>query len=353
MHIKKQSKLALAVMVIGVFFVSGIRAATLEQYLIVGMQSGDTAHDASNYELGRVSDNADSAPTVSGPGVGPTISNTPTYDGNVAIVSSSGEVKFSDMKIYADIGVDCAGNYSNCTDSGSNFSNTKYDNAAGGTGLRSIGSTPDGVNASHDMTLLLNNLATVRAFINDLDAGDVTGSIFTSGGDIDSNQTVSLDSGLNILDFSGLSSGTDITVKANLIFQGAADAYAVVLVPDESLFKTSQGNLVIGDGGIGLNNVVIVSLADDNATHFDLSNTDINGVSLWDLGYGGGSVSLDNVSGCTQLVGDDVDVQNVRLSRCAFKVSVIPIPAAVWLFGSALMGLGWIGKRKTSSRQAA
>jgi hypothetical protein len=29
-------------------------------------------------------------------------------------------------------------------------------------------------------------------------------------------------------------------------------------------------------------------------------------------------------------------------------VSAVPIPAAVWLFGSALAGLGWMRRRKTA-----
>jgi hypothetical protein len=31
-------------------------------------------------------------------------------------------------------------------------------------------------------------------------------------------------------------------------------------------------------------------------------------------------------------------------------VGVVPIPAAVWLFGSGLGFLGWLGKRKAASR---
>jgi len=40
--------------------------------------------------------------------------------------------------------------------------------------------------------------------------------------------------------------------------------------------------------------------------------------------------------------GNIADLSNVR----AF--SVVPIPAAVWLFGSALVGLGWVGRKKAA-----
>ncbi|MGI9341462.1 MAG: hypothetical protein ACR2QV_01345 [Gammaproteobacteria bacterium] len=321
--------------------VPGVQAMTLDDYLIVGKLVNDTALDVSNYELGRVSAAPGSAPAVTGVGVGPTISNDPTYDGNVAIVKTTGEVKLSDVNVYADRGVDCAGSYSVCSDSGSNFSNSDYDQAPGAPGLSAIG-LGNGVSQNVDLSAVTGSLATAKSSILGYGPGDITGSISTSSGDINSDQTVFLNSGLNVLDFSGLSSGTDITVKANLIFQGAADAFAVVLVPDDSLFKTSQGNLLIGNGGIGLNNVVIVSLATGNDAHFDLSNTLINGVALWDIGADMGNMSLDNVSGCTQLVAGDVDIQNVRLSRCGFDATLVPVPAAAWLFGSALVGLiGW------------
>jgi hypothetical protein len=205
--------------------------------------------------------------------------------------------------------------------------------------LRSI-SDGDGINDNVDFTTLNSEIAAVTSFVNGISAGDITGTISTNSGDIDSDKVVNLSAGLNILDFDTTS---DITVKANLIFQGGADAFAIVLVDDAQAFKTSQGNLVIGDQGIGLNNVLIVATG---SNQFDISNTTINGVALWDLSSDNFSnLSVDNMSGCTQLVGNDVDIQNVRLSTCGFDVSVIPIPGAVWLFGSGLALLAWIRRK--------
>jgi hypothetical protein len=314
-------------------------AATIDNYLIVGNQINESTVDVSNYELGLVSALPGSAPAVNSPGVAPTVSTTPTYDGNVAVTQTDGTIKLSDVDIYAGTGVDCAGTYADCTDSGSNLSNVDYDDAAGGSGLRSI-SDGDGINDNVDFTTLNSEIAAVTSFVNGISAGDITGTISTNSGDIDSDKVVNLSAGLNILDFDTTS---DITVKANLIFQGGADAFAIVLVDDAQAFKTSQGNLVIGDQGIGLNNVLIVATG---SNQFDISNTTINGVALWDLSSDNFSnLSVDNMSGCTQLVGNDVDIQNVRLSTCGFDVSVIPIPGAVWLFGSGLALLAWIRRK--------
>jgi hypothetical protein len=50
---------------------------------------------------------------------------------------------------------------------------------------------------------------------------------------------------------------------------------------------------------------------------------------------------------------DNGDNQNTRNGELSYQVrgsvvSVVPIPAAVWLFGSALAGLGWMRRRKTA-----
>jgi len=47
--------------------------------------------------------------------------------------------------------------------------------------------------------------------------------------------------------------------------------------------------------------------------------------------------------------GDTTAVAALRLARTAsisFSTTAVPAPAAVWLFGSALAGMGIIGRRK-------
>ena len=84
----------------------------------------------------------------------------------------------------------------------------------------------------------------------------------------------------------------------------------------------------------------------DNDTHFNLSNTILNGVALWDLGDGDAPLNFNNVGGCTQVVGDELNFNDVYLNRCAFAPpNVVPVPAAAWLFGSALALLGWARRR--------
>ncbi|THB69512.1 MAG: PEP-CTERM sorting domain-containing protein [Gammaproteobacteria bacterium] len=322
----------------------------LDKYLLVGQVDAKIAEGvkASNQELGRVSKLPDSAPAVTGPGIGPEVSDTPTYDGNVAITSNPGKVNMSDMDVYGSIGVDCASSWKKCADKGGFFSNTKYDQAAGGAGLTDIDRN-NGVNVDVDLSALTSEIGTAKDQIANLSAETF---ITTDSGLIDQDTVVQLEDGLNVISFSGVGDNDVLLDNSNLIFQGGIDSMAIVIVPESSNFLVSQGNLVIGDGGIGLNNVLIVTLKDDNDTHIDLQNSIVNGVALWDLSMGEGEVSFDNVGGCTQVVGDKLNFNDVNLNRCGFSPSAItpspvPVPAAIWLFGTGLAT--FIGLRKKAN----
>jgi hypothetical protein len=52
------------------------------------------------------------------------------------------------------------------------------------------------------------------------------------------------------------------------------------------------------------------------------------------------SVSVQNSSDVNSSFGGSVAV--------GIAYNIVPIPAAVWLFGSALAGLGWIRRRQTA-----
>jgi hypothetical protein len=60
-------------------------------------------------------------------------------------------------------------------------------------------------------------------------------------------------------------------------------------------------------------------------------------VSFWALGANA-EININNAIGCTQLVADKINLNNVDFDLCAFgQPTPIPLPAAAWA-GMALMG---------------
>lgn len=120
----------------------------------------------------------------------------------------------------------------------------------------------------------------------------------------------------------------------------------------------------------GVCNTQSVSLSTVSGQAFDLLSMDMTAVIeggdvvLTGFLQGGGTVSLTHtlLVGNIELVTFDSSWSNltsVSFTAGAFTgfgfgmgiddvtASVVPIPAAVWLFGSALAGLGWIRRKQT------
>ncbi len=138
--------------------------------------------------------------------------------------------------------------------------------------------------------------------------------------------------------------GTAITV----INSGGAVLYNF---PDQPFSLTSDttgsGTLSVGNGSI---------LA---ATFSNLSLVDLGGGATFsaDLTYTGGSMATANMTGGIEgsffnatgsiALGNAFTADNL-IAKIG-KVQTVPIPAAVWLFGSGLLGLLGIAKRKKAA----
>jgi hypothetical protein len=64
-----------------------------------------------------------------------------------------------------------------------------------------------------------------------------------------------------------------------------------------------------------------------------------------------GALKLSEYNSAVYGMGYDdtfaADYSSAVVGTYMVRVSMIPVPAAVWLFGSALAGLGWLGRRQT------
>jgi hypothetical protein len=287
------------------------------------------AVDVSNYELGA---NSNAVPSPSNPTLAGNVPALPAGitpvgvgifgDGNVAVTHPGGTFKLSNVNVYADLGIQCATG-SGC-DSGSSNS---FFNPPGNP------IPANGVTQGVDFSLLLAELTNAKSVIAGLAQTSVLDTS-GNGGKITSDTTINLASGLNVIDI--VTGGSDFSLEnANLVIDGPADAVAIFRVGNVN-FKISNGNILVGDDGIGLNSVLFYSAKNDNGTHFDFSNTVLNGVAFWDLSMQGSEISVDNGQGCTQFVGDKIGLQNVRFGRCAFGVAE---PEGGSLVGLAVGGL--------------
>ncbi|MBT39492.1 MAG: hypothetical protein QF890_00495 [Myxococcota bacterium] len=221
-----------------------------QRYLLIGNSINDSVL-ASNFEIGA---NQSSVPqsglTLVEPfppsgtlpvGVGI------TYDGNVAVVDPFGQFNFSDLNIFADpmIGVQCAGSAGSCN------------NGDSSTTFNGLAFPANGLTGGVDFTNLTNELNTARTEINGLAATD-TINLTSSGGKLSGGTTtISLDSGLNIIDIITNTGGeTDFILEnANLVIDGGADSSVIFRVEDDANMLVSQSAILVGDGGIGLEDV--------------------------------------------------------------------------------------------------
>ncbi len=343
-------------------------------YLIIARMrvGGNTDVATNNFELG-----ANKAPVPANTsfidsGGGPTLegavppipaSARPVFQGigghgNIAVTDPTGEFELQDVGVYADpsIGIRVAGVGNNLNKSSNSFfndpnmfpntfdvgtqtgvnvnpndadQNTRIDPPGSGHPSANVGVTFGFNHAS-----LLSELDTARTLINALPGTDV---LDTGGdGELNSDLVITLSSGLNVIDID--TNDNDFLLNnMNLVIDGPADAFAIFRLPDNDNMLISNSNVLIGNGGIGLNSVLFYTDQAENDGHFNFNNTIINGAAFWSLGPNGGDIGISNAQGCTQLVADIVDLDDVRFTRCHTAIPE-PTTAILMLLGGIAIG---------------
>jgi len=330
------------------------------------MNAVGQAENTNNFELG-----ANKAPVPStsdfltgnggggGPGLAGNVRALPSnaatvmfgtfFDGNIAITSTDGVFNLQDVGVFADpdIGIQTAQSESAADVGSSNsFFNdpNEYPNTFDGvTGMKIDANGPvgpttavqttridqpngAGVTGLVDLTSLLDELfgpigakmtiPTLGA-TGTLDVSSGIGSGPSPGEIKDTDHTITLGAGVNVIDVV-TGGGIDFKLNnANLVIQGGPNSFAIFRLPADANFIITQGNILIGDGGIGLNNVVFFTDKMDNNSHYNFDNTIINGVAFWSLAMFGGEININDSQGCTQLIADKVNLNDVRFNRCA------------------------------------
>lgn len=322
----------------------GSPALEVDEYLLIGTGSQvhiGTSVAVSNFELGANTDVvpmsglAGSVPPLPGNAL-PVVMGI-TNDGDTAIVNDLGNFDFSNVEVWGQKGVDCSNpNLGVCI---SGISNSDFNGAT---------MTPaNGVHADVDLSGVLLDLSNAGTAINAFGADVVFD--FSVDGQWDTDLTINLASGLTVFDFD--TGGNDLSLSnENLLINGPADAFAIFRIPDAHNFNVGQSNMVVGNGGIGLHNVLFFSDKADNNVHINIDDAIVNGVAFWDLTpMMDGEVQFDNVQGCTQVVGGKINLNDVRLMQCGYQGFSTPEPSSGLLILAGMTLLGLVARSRRQS----
>ncbi len=342
-------------------FIDGLSS----QYLIIARDevNGNTDVGSNNFELGAnkapvpctddfLDGGSSGGPTLEGavpalPGNAAPVVQGVCGDGNIAITDTTGELNLQDTGVYGDptIGIRMAGPSNLGLNSSSNsffndpnlFPNTFDPMTQTGTTVSAAAAvqstridpgTDFGITYSFDHSALLAELSGLQIAINGLAPTD-TLNVSANGGKISTDTTFTADPGLNVVDI--ITGDNDFLVEnSNFVIDGPAGAVVIFRLPDSDNMLLSNANVLLGNSGITTHSVLFYTDQDETDTHFSFSNAIVNGAAFWSLTDGGGQISLSNVQGCTQLVADIVEMDNVRLCRCAF----VPEPATMGLLAA-------------------
>ena len=322
--------------------ITQITTTVSEDYVIIGMAPGSVGStvNINNFELGQITGALPgSAPAI--PGNAQQLLTGVMSGGNVALTSSTGTFDFQDMQVSATsgIGIQCAA--SNCATASN--SEISFDS---GTTYAPL--PANGVTTNVDLSALTSEIAVIATDIGALTSIDFDGTVdLSSDGKISFDRYDVFGSGLNVIHID--TGGVDFLLEnSSWVIDGVSDTQVLLVfdTPGKN-FKVSNGNILAGTGGIGLNNILIAAFdPTSQSTKFDFSNSILNGAAFWDVSGTNNVIGLNNVAGCTQFVGDQIsNINDVRLKNCSFGSVSVPEPGTLGLLGAGLLGLFMRRKR--------
>ena len=148
-------------------------------------------------------------------------------------------------------------------------------------------------------------------------------------GDISGNTTGTI---------SGAATGTYDNISGDLVFTGSL----------ETVIPAFNMDTIFGTEGTinGTSGSVVYTSCDPNGGNNFCGLTTLN--SPLDVAFNSNTVDATGNGVITSVLSNGNSTSNITFSVSAAPVSSVPVPAAAWLFGSALLGLG--GVRRSTRR---
>ena len=135
--------------------------------------------------------------------------------------------------------------------------------------------------------------------------------------------TLKLAKGLHVIDIDANDNDfvlNNINFVVDSLSDNPDDTFVIFRLKEENM-SIANSNVLAGNN-IGLNNVLFFSEKPDNNEHFNISNSVINGAAFWTTAQTGGEINVNNSQGCTQLVADKINLNDVRYNRCSFSTKL-------------------------------
>jgi hypothetical protein len=282
------------------------------------------------------------------------VSNRALRGGDIAITSPTGDLTLSNITHTNVGGQGIRTTQSSFSDVTNGITNSTFNGSAY--------SGSNGITLNYNFTQLNQDLANAKTWIGNLIATQTRTNNITAGA------TFELQAGLNVINLGQTGQDFDVTGAVNIVKAAGVteDVVAIFRVVNGLKFQTS--NATINNLTGSHDNVLFYSgssATSGTIQAFNLSNMvnmdtpGINHVQFWALGQNA-EININNASGCTQLIADKINLNNVDFGLCAFDPGnggdipppVIPLPMAVWGGMVLLGGIGSARWLRGSGQQA-
>ena len=219
----------------------------------------------------------------------------------------------------------------------------------------SSNSSFNGVTATNNSVQAITNkidMAPLKAEIislgNYIETLSNTGTVTTVNGLLSGSGSYvyNVVSGVNIIDIATGDNDFNLNNYDEFRIDGATDSIVIFRLEGENNMISQDVNIINNTGGE--HNVMFFTNQEENDEHFNLSGSNnamtVGCVAFWSTGSIGdaATISYNNVDGSSQIVADQVILQDVNLTTCVFQ----PVPEPMTMSLLAAGGLFAARKRR-------